>query len=130
MWHLAQFVRGLSVDEAIKQLHFVNKKGAFIAAEVIEEARQMAVKEHCVEFGTNLWVAESFAVKGRRIKGLRRHARSRMATLNYDYMHYYVRLEEGRPPKDYWGVYWRPFNANSMLEDWVTEHRNKTIPYL
>ena len=34
MWHIAQFVRGLSVDEAIKQLNFINKKGAFIAAEV------------------------------------------------------------------------------------------------
>ena len=101
MWHIAQFVRGLSVDEAIKQLNFINKKGAFIAAEVgieknmndghdilrssfifkifshqvIEEARQLAVKEHCVEFGSNLWVSESFATKGLRVKGMRRHAR-------------------------------------------------------
>ena len=91
MWHIAQFVRGLSVDEAIKQLNFINKKGAFIAAEVrhlsllprtqylcpqvIEEARQLAVKEHCVEYGSNLWVTESFATKGQRIKGMRRHAR-------------------------------------------------------
>ena len=35
MWHIANLVRGLSVDEALKQLDFINKKGAFIAAEVI-----------------------------------------------------------------------------------------------
>ena len=34
-----------------------------LTMQVIEEAREMAVKEHCVEFGTNLWVAESFATK-------------------------------------------------------------------
>ena len=70
---------------------------------MIEEARQLAVSEHCVEFGTNLWVAESFATKGMRMKGLRRHGRARMAEVHYDYMDYHVRLEEGRPPKDYWG---------------------------
>jgi len=125
MWHIAQFVRGLSVDEAIKQLNFINKKGAFIAAEVIEEARQLAIKEHCVEFGSNLWVSESFATKGQRVKGMRRHARMRMATVNYDFMHYYVRLEEGQPPKDYWGSYHRPFNQHKMLEEWVANHRER-----
>jgi len=34
MWHMANFVRGLSVDEALKQLQFINKKGALVAAEV------------------------------------------------------------------------------------------------
>ena len=63
MWHVANLVRGLSVEEALKQLDFINKKGAFIAAEVIKEAQEMAVKEHCVEYKSNLWVAESFAVK-------------------------------------------------------------------
>lgn len=126
MWWLAQFVRGLSVDEAIKQLQFINKKGAFVAAEVIEEAREMAVKEHCVEFGTNLWVAESFATKAMRIQGVRRHGRGRMAAISYDYMHYYVRLEEGKPPKDYWGAYNRGFAPEKMLEEWVQAHRLKT----
>ena len=34
MWPIAGFVRGLSVDEAIKQLSFIKLKGAFIAKEV------------------------------------------------------------------------------------------------
>ena len=79
MWHVANLVRGLSVDEALKQLDFINKKGAFIAAEVIREAQEMAVKDHCVEYRSNLWVAESFATKGMVMKGVRRHARMRMS---------------------------------------------------
>ena len=34
MWYIANFIKGLSVDEAIKQLKFINKKGAVIAIEV------------------------------------------------------------------------------------------------
>ena len=91
MWHVANLVRGLSVDEALKQLDFINKKGAFIAAEVIKEAQELAVKDHCVEFKSNLWVAESFATKGMVMKGVRRHARMRMSVVRYEYMHYFVR---------------------------------------
>ena len=74
MWHVANLVRGLSVDEAVKQLGFINKKGAFIAAEVIKEAQEIAVNEHCVEYRSNLWVAESFATKGMVMKGVRYRA--------------------------------------------------------
>ena len=35
MWHVANFVKGLSVDEAIKQLQFQRTKGAIIAKEVV-----------------------------------------------------------------------------------------------
>lgn len=56
MWYIASMVRGMSVDEAIKQLKFVLKKGSKDVRETIEEARQLAVEEHNVEYGTNLWV--------------------------------------------------------------------------
>lgn len=58
MWYIASFVRGMSVDEAVKQLSFVHKKGAAIAKEVILEAQRMAVEQHNVEFKSNLWVGE------------------------------------------------------------------------
>jgi hypothetical protein len=35
-------------------------QGAGIAKEVLEEARELALKEHNFEFATNMWVAESF----------------------------------------------------------------------
>lgn len=114
MWYIASLVRGMSVDEAIRQLKFVNKKGAIHVREVIEEAKELAVKEHNVEFGSNMWVgklynlkemgccykivlvAESFVSKGQVIKGMRRHGRARFGIVQYFHCHYFVRLEEGK----------------------------------
>ena len=94
MWHVANLVRGLSVDEALKQLDFINKKGAFIAAEVIREAQELAVDEHNVEFRSNLWVAESFATKGKVLKGVRKHARGRMSVVSYNYIRKIISTED------------------------------------
>lgn len=58
MWYIACLVRGMSVDEAIKQLKFVSKKGAKDVRETIEEAKDLAVQNHNVEFPSNLWVGE------------------------------------------------------------------------
>lgn len=58
MWYIASMVRGMTVDEAIKQLKFVVKKGALFVRETIEEAKEIAVKDHNVQFKSNLWVGE------------------------------------------------------------------------
>jgi large subunit ribosomal protein L22 len=58
MWYIACFVRGMSIDEAVKQLSFLHRKGAEIAKEVILEAQRMAVENHHVEFKSNLWVGK------------------------------------------------------------------------
>lgn len=58
MWYVACFVRGMSVDEAVKQLSFLKKKGAAIAKDTILEAQHMAVEEHNIEFKSNLWVGK------------------------------------------------------------------------
>jgi large subunit ribosomal protein L22 len=58
MWYIACMVRGMTVDEAIKQLSFVLKKGALAVKETILEAQQIAVEQHNVEFRSNLWVGK------------------------------------------------------------------------
>ncbi len=58
MWYAAHFVRGKSVDEAIRQLKCLRYKGAKIVLQAINEAMEMAVKEHNVEFRSNLWVGK------------------------------------------------------------------------
>lgn len=58
LWYIASFVRGMTVDEAVKQLSFVNKKGATFVKETILEAQQLAVTQHNVEFKTNLWIGK------------------------------------------------------------------------
>ena len=58
MWYIAVMVRGLQIDEAINQLRVLPKKGAVVVREALEEAKEMAVKEQNVEYGTNLWVCK------------------------------------------------------------------------
>ncbi|XP_041972875.1 39S ribosomal protein L22, mitochondrial [Aricia agestis] len=125
LWYVASFVRGMTVDEAIKQLSFVHKKGAAFVKEAILEAQERAVTEHNVEFKSNLWIAESFSNKGAVVKGLRRHARQRMGEVRYTYSHYFVRLEEGKPPKDY---YLRnPLTPQEQLDKWLDQMRKRKI---
>lgn len=149
------------MDEAVKQLSFLNKKGAAIAKEVILEAQRLAVEEHNVEFKSNLWVgeyqlisetliiyqsilffkssnnsidiveikisfvAESFSNKGIVIKGLRRHAKGRSGIIHYRYCHYFVRLEEGPPPKHYYLPY--PKTGEELLNNWLEAMHNRKV---
>lgn len=127
MWYIACFVRGMSVDEAVKQLSFLKKKGAAIAKEVILEAQNMAVEDHNIEFKSNLWVAESFATKGIIHKGMRRHARRRLGVVNYRYCNYYVRLEEGKPPKHYYANV--PKTGEELLQEWMEHMHARKVNY-
>ncbi|XP_055692106.1 39S ribosomal protein L22, mitochondrial [Lutzomyia longipalpis] len=124
MWYVACLVRGMSVDEAVRQLSFVLKKGAKDVKEAILEAQQMAVEQHNVEFRSNLWVAESFVGKGKYFKGIRRHARKRMGEVEYKHCHYFVRLEEGPPPENYYPA---PLNPEQQLDKWMEQIRRRKI---
>lgn len=46
----------MTVDEAVKQLSFLNKKGAAFVKDAILEAQNLAVTRHNVEFKSNLWI--------------------------------------------------------------------------
>lgn len=124
MWYISTFVRGMSVDEALKQLSFVLKKGATAIKEAILEAQELAVKRHNVEYKTNLWVAESFCTKGAVYKGIRRHARMRRGIVHYRHSHYFLRLEEGTPPENY---YLPNRTPKEQLDDWMASMRKRKI---
>ncbi|XP_068141380.1 large ribosomal subunit protein uL22m [Drosophila tropicalis] len=124
MWYIAAFVRGMSVDEALKQLNFVLKKGATDVRETILEAQEMAVHNHNVEYKSNLWIAESFVGKGRVFKGMRRHARGRYGHVEYKHCHYFVRLEEGEPPVHY---YQEPQTPQQQYDQWMEQMRSRKI---
>ncbi|XP_011498342.1 PREDICTED: 39S ribosomal protein L22, mitochondrial [Ceratosolen solmsi marchali] len=126
MTYVAWLIRGMSVDEAIKQLSFVLKKGGAIVKEAILEAQAMAVEHHNVEFKSNLWVAESFTSKAYTIKGKRKHKGALFGEVRYTYCHYFVRLEEGEPPKDYYKTNHK--SSSELLEDWKEQMRRRKIP--
>lgn len=126
MWYLACWVRGMSVDEAVKQLSFHPKKGAHVIKEILLEAQELAVRDHNVEYKSNLWIAESFVGKGIVVKGLRRHARARYGTLHYRYCHYFVKLAEGSPP----AYYYKPEPTGwEYMEDYLHEWRSRTVHF-
>lgn len=68
--------------------------------------------------------AESFVGKAFVIKGLRRHARMRTGAIEYKYVHYFVRLEEGKPPKDYYG---KEITPEKQLDNWLEQKRKRKI---
>ena len=69
------------------------------------EAQELAVKEHNIEFKSNLWISYSLASDALKVKGIRKHMGTRMGLITYKYSHYYVRLEEGKPPANYASEY-------------------------
>ncbi|GBP59529.1 39S ribosomal protein L22, mitochondrial [Eumeta japonica] len=69
--------------------------------------------------------AESFSAKGRVIKGVRRHARGRLGEVRYTYCHYFLKLEEGKPPKDFYKH--NPLTPQQQLELWVEGMRKRKI---
>lgn len=69
--------------------------------------------------------AESFVGKGQYIKGVRRHARGRFGEVEYKHCHYFVRLEEGTPPIDY---YRKIVTPDQQLDKWMEQMRKRKIP--
>lgn len=123
-WYAAVMVRGLSVDEAIKQCDFHNQLFPHIIKEVIQEAQEIAVRDHNVEFKSNLWVADSYVTKGNVIKGMRLHARGRRGEVRFMFCNYYVRLREGTPPKHY---YPPPPTGLQKMEEYIKLQRERRI---
>lgn len=126
MWYICCLVRGLSVDEAIKQLSFVAKKGAVIMKEMIEEAREIAIREHGFEYKSNMFIGECNSSKGLVVKGYRKHARYRFGEVRYFHVHLYVRLVEGPPP----AYFYHPVLTNrDKLDHYIDDLRKRNIKF-
>ena len=59
---------------------------------------------------------------------MRRHARGKMSRIRYGYANYFVKLEEGKPPQDYYE--WRRTKKPAeLLHDYIQKRRNESVPY-
>ncbi|XP_074147997.1 large ribosomal subunit protein uL22m isoform X2 [Sminthopsis crassicaudata] len=115
-------IRGMSIDQALSQLEFSDKKGAKIIKEVLLEAQEMAVKHHNVEFRSNLYIAESNSARGQYLKRIRYHGRGLFGIMEKVYCHYFVKLVEGPPPPPE-----QPKTSYVHAKEYVQELRNRTI---
>eukprot|EP00071_Canis_lupus_P005353 XP_005619316.1 39S ribosomal protein L22, mitochondrial isoform X3 [Canis lupus familiaris] len=122
MWYLAKLIRGMSIDQALAQLEFSDKKGAQIIKEILLEAQDMAVRDHNVEFRSNLYIAESTSGRGQYLKRIRYHGRGRFGIMEKVYCHYFVKLVEGPPPPPE-----ARKTAVTHAKEYIQELRNRTI---
>ncbi|XP_075066229.1 large ribosomal subunit protein uL22m [Mixophyes fleayi] len=122
MWYLAKLIKGMSIDQAIAQMEFSDKKGAKIIKEILLEAQDMAVRNHNVEYKSNLYVADSFSNKGTYMKRIRIHGRGRFGIMDKVHCHYFVKLVEGSPPPKE-----EPVTGFQQAQQYVQQLRNRTI---
>ncbi|XP_071483892.1 large ribosomal subunit protein uL22m-like [Diadema antillarum] len=121
MWYITTFIKGMMIDDALNQLEHVNKKGAKIAREVLLEAQEAAVKNHNVEFKSNLHIADAFVGKGKYEHAIRYHAKGRASILDLVYCHLFIKLKEGPPPEQ------PTFTGYDQARHFLVSKRSRTI---
>jgi large subunit ribosomal protein L22 len=126
MWYICEFIKGMTIDEAMKQLSFVSKKGAIIMMEVLDEARELALKEHHFEHRSNMFIGASQCEQGLVIKSARKHAFYRMGTIHHRHTHVLVQLVEGAPPPDY---HLYNFTNRQRLDHYLDDLKKRNIKF-
>ncbi|KFP28232.1 hypothetical protein N325_02427, partial [Colius striatus] len=121
MWYLAKLIKGMSIDQALAQLEFNDKKGAKVIKEVLLEAQELAVRKHNVEFKSNLHIAESMSGRGRYVKRIRYHGKGMFGIMKIVRCHYFVKLVEGPPPPE------PPKTGVDQAKEYIQQLRNRTL---
>jgi large subunit ribosomal protein L22 len=96
---VAKLIRGMSVNEALAQVKFCEKKASKFVETTLLDAQRRA--EQTLDLDPlNLHVVESFVGKGSYLKRIRYHGRGQFGVMHKYYAHYYLKLREGpAPPK-------------------------------
>ncbi|KFV59834.1 hypothetical protein N341_00736, partial [Tyto alba] len=122
MWYLAKLIKGMSIDQALAQLEFSDKKGAKVIKEVLLEAQEMAVRNHNVEFKSNLHIAVSMTGRGSYVKRIRYHGKGMFGIMKISRCHYFVKLVEGPPPPPE-----PPRTGFDQAKEYVQQLRSRTL---
>ncbi|XP_059272523.1 large ribosomal subunit protein uL22m isoform X3 [Mustela nigripes] len=105
-----------------RQIKYSKDKMWYLAKLVLLEAQDMAVRDHNVEFRSNLYIAESTSGRGQYLKRIRYHGRGRFGIMEKVFCHYFVKLVEGPPPPRE-----APKTAVTHAREYIQELRNRTI---
>jgi large subunit ribosomal protein L22 len=95
---VAKLIRFMPYHKALIQLEFCEKKAAKFVKDTLEDTHRRAVEVHGAD-PTNLFVALSFVGKGTYLRRIRYHGRGMHGTMHKYYSHYFLKLQEGKPPK-------------------------------
>lgn len=122
MSYVSKIIINMNIDEAIAQLGVLDYKASKIIVEVLEEAQELAVKEHNVEFKSNLHVASSFVRPAGSRKIIRWHSMGLGHMNQSKFTHFYLLLREGQSP-----IPTVKTTAYGAAIDYLNSLRNRTI---
>ncbi|XP_060054019.1 large ribosomal subunit protein uL22m isoform X2 [Erinaceus europaeus] len=105
-----------------RQIKYSKDKMWYLAKLILLEAQDMAVRDHNVEFRSNLYIAESHSGRGQCLKRIRYHGRGYFGIMEKVYCHYFVKLVEGAPPPPE-----APKTAIAHAKEYIEQLRNRTI---
>nr|XP_048716781.1 39S ribosomal protein L22, mitochondrial isoform X2 [Caretta caretta] len=105
-----------------RDIKYSKDKMWYLAKLVLLEAQEMAVRNHNVEFKSNLYIADSFSGKGHYLKRIRYHGRGMFGIMEKVKCHYFVKLVEGPPPPPE-----APQTGFDQAKEYVQQLRNRTI---
>jgi len=100
---VAKQIRGMLVEDALKQLEFSSKKAAQFIEKTLRTTMANAKANHGVDDPTNMHVFESYVGKGANLDRIRYHAQGRTGKATKPRTHYFLKLKEGplvEKPKD------------------------------
>lgn len=98
IYQVSRLIRNMNIDEALTRLQRIDNKAAEVIREVLLEAQELAVKDHNVEFKSNLHIAASFATAEGHIPFPVWHKMGAASKGRMRFINYYVLLREGPAP--------------------------------
>ncbi|KAM9185482.1 large ribosomal subunit protein uL22m isoform 2-T2 [Mergus octosetaceus] len=105
-----------------RDIKYSKDKMWYLAKLVLLEAQEMAVKNHNVEFKSNLHIAESLTGRGQYTKRIRYHGKGMFGIMKLVRCHYFVKLVEGPPPPP------EPRKTGfDQAKEYVQQLRNRTL---
>jgi len=98
IYQVSRLIRNMDIDEALTRLSRIESKGAEVVKEVLLEAQELAVKDHNVEYKSNLHIVASFATSEGHIPFPIWHKMGSASKGRMRFINYYVLLREGPAP--------------------------------
>ncbi|XP_075571229.1 large ribosomal subunit protein uL22m isoform X2 [Pelecanus crispus] len=105
-----------------REIKYSKDKMWYLAKLVLLEAQEMAVRNHNVEFKSNLHIAESVSGRGRYVKRIRYHGKGMFGIMKINRCHYFVKLVEGPPPPPE-----PPRTGFDQAKEYVQQLRSRTL---